>query len=108
MPNEQRKTKPSVLRNPTLLQKGEQARTSPFSFACGKKEKVKGCTGKARQCVNAQIRHMHCEHGVYSNSAARNALDSFDMLFIHCFTCAEQRWRGPIPPTNAAVRTLAF
>ena len=67
MATAQRKTKTNVLSNPTLTLRQEQARTSPFFFTCEEKEREMGLTGKAPQCVNAWIRHMHREHSDYSN-----------------------------------------
>ena len=67
MKTAERKTKPSVLSSPTLTLRRKQARTCAFFFTCEETEAVRGCTGKAPDCVNAQIRHMHSEHSAYSN-----------------------------------------
>ena len=62
MATAQRKTKPSFLSNPTLSLRREQAHTRHLLFTCEEKEREMGCTGKAPQRVNAQIRLMHREH----------------------------------------------
>ena len=63
----QRKTSLSVFNNPILaLRRGKHEQALSF-FTCKEKRGVDGCTGKAPQCVNAWIRHMHREHSAYSN-----------------------------------------
>ena len=68
MATAQRKTKPSDSSNPTLTLRRKQGHTNRFFFTCEEKERVMGCTGKAPQCVNAWIRHMHRAHSAYSNA----------------------------------------
>ena len=102
----QRKTKPSVLRNPTSMLRRKQACTSSCFFTCEEKEGVKGCKGKAPQRVNAQIRHMHRRHSVYSNPTcplrAPFVWHTFDSLFYLCrarnvktHTCNERSGDNP-------------
>ena len=85
MATAQRKTKPSVLSNPILTLRREQARTSPFVLTDGEEERVEECTGKAPQRVNALIRHMHRQHSAYSNpTCAQRApfiCHTFDSFF---------------------------
>ena len=88
MATARRKTKPSVISNPTLTQRREQARTSPSFVTCQAKDRIKGCTGKASQPVIARIKHMHREHCAYfgPTCALRAPLVShtFDSLFYLC------------------------
>ena len=57
----------SVLSNPTLVLRQNKHEQALFFLTCEEKTRVNWGTGKAPQCVNASIRHMHRKHSAYSN-----------------------------------------
>ena len=58
---------PNRLGQPYLNAMARQARASTFLLTCEEKGEVDGCTGKAPQHVDAEIRYMHRKHSALSN-----------------------------------------
>ena len=65
------------------------------------------CTGKVPQRVNAWNRHMHREHGAYSNPTCVLCASFVWHTFDESFSLCRARMERSNTPTNAAVTTLA-
>ena len=63
-------------------------------------------TGKAPRRLNAWIRHMHREHGGYTNPTCAMRAPFVSHTFHSRFDLCRARGLTPEPPTNASVTTL--
>ena len=96
----ERKTSLSVLSNPTLALRQHEHEQALSFLTCEERKRVNWGTGKAKQRVNASIRHMHREHSAYSNPTCALRAPFASHTFHSCFDLCRAEERSTRTPNE--------
>ena len=96
----QRKISLSILSNPTLALRQHEQEQALSLLTCEERTRVNWGTGKAKQRVNASIRHMHREHSAYSNPTCALRAPFASHTFHSCFDLCTAKERSTQTPNE--------
>ena len=96
----ERKRSLSVLSNPTLALRQHEHEQALSFLTCEERKRVNWGTGKAKQRVNASIRHMHREHSAYSNPTCALRAPFASHTFHSCFDLCRAEERSTRTPNE--------
>ena len=96
----QRKTSLSVLSNHILALRQHEHEQALSFLTCEERGRVDSGTGKATQGVNASIKHMHREHGAYTNPTCALRARFASHTFHSCFDLCRAKERGTRTPNE--------